>query len=65
MVTNNYTTQKKEEIRLLDQAGNVVTVYRIWATTPKGTYFHVDVPEKELAKAGAMLTARASELDAI
>jgi len=61
----NYKTEKKEEIRVLDQAGNVVTMYRIYATSEKGTYFHIDVPDKELKNAPKLLTARATELDAI
>jgi hypothetical protein len=60
-----YTVDSKEEIRTLDKAGNVVVMYRIWATTRKGTYFHVDVPENQLDKAGEHLTARAKALDAI
>lgn len=61
----DYTTESKEEIRRLSKAGEVETWYRIWATSKKGSYFHVDVPEKQLGHADAYLTARARELDNI
>lgn len=60
-----YKVEKKEEVRTLDKAGEVKVSYRIWATTRKGTYFHVDVPVDDLDKAGELLTARAGKLDAI
>ena len=63
--SNNYTVDSKEEIRVLDKAGNVTTSIRIWATSSGGTYYHVDVPEDELDKAPAILQARADKLDAI
>lgn len=65
MPEKNYRVDTKEEIRRLDKAGNLETVYRIWATTKKGTYFHIDVAEDQIAKADAALAARATELDAI
>ena len=65
MTEQVYTTEKKEEVRILDNTGNVAVVYRIWATSKKGSYFHVDVPEKQLSKASAMLTEKAIQLDAI
>ena len=61
----DYTTEGKEEIRRLSKAGEVEIWYRIWATSKKGTYFHVDVPEKQLSHADAYLTTRARELDNI
>ena len=60
-----YTIDDKEEIRTLVKGGKVEVGYRIWATTKKGTYFHVDVPEDQLDKAEALLTARAKKLDSI
>lgn len=63
--TAAYTVEKKEEIRKLSKAGEVLTYYRIWATSKKGTYFHVDVPEAELGSSEATLTKKAQELDAI
>lgn len=61
----DYIVDSKEEIRKLSKAGQVETWYRIWATTKKGTYFHVDITEAQLARAEELLTARAKELDAI
>ena len=60
-----YTVDSKEEIRKLGKAGEVEIHFRMWATTKKGTYFHVDVPENELDKAHDYLEARAKKLDAI
>ena len=62
-----YKVDSKEEIRRLGKGGEVETWYRIWATTAKGTYFHVDIPEAALdkAKSDAILTKRAQQLDAI
>lgn len=65
MPEKNYTTEKKEEIRTLDRTGQLLTIIRVWATTRKGTYYHVDVPESEIAAADKMLTAKATQLDAI
>jgi len=61
----NYTVDKKDEIRTIGKGAEVLTVYRIYATSTKGTYFHVDVPETELANADKFLSARASALDSI
>lgn len=60
-----YKVESKEEIRVLAKGGEVETHYRIYATTKKGTYFHVDVHEDQLDKADVLLTARAKALDAI
>lgn len=60
-----YKVEKKEErIRPLP-TGEIVTVYRIWATSKKGTYYHIEVREDELKNAPALLTARAQELDSL
>ena len=64
-LTETYVVDSKEEVRILDKAGNVVVMYRIWATTKKGTYFHIDVEEAKLADAPKLLEARAKGLDAI
>lgn len=61
----DYRVDSKEEIRKLTKAGEVETWFRIYATSKGGTYFHVDVPERELDDADGYLTARAKELDAI
>ena len=61
----DYTVDSKEEIRKLSKGGEVETWFRIWATSKGGTYFHVDVPEVQLAQADKILTAKAKELDAI
>lgn len=60
-----YTVESKEEIRRLGKGGEVEVYYRIWATTQKETYFHVDVPEADLDKADTYLAPRAKALDAI
>ena len=62
----SYTVDAKEEIRTLDRkTGEAYIAYRIWATTKRGTYFHIDVPENELDKAHALLEKKAKQLDAI
>ncbi len=62
----SYTVESKEEIRRLDRkTGEAFVAYRIWATTKKGTYFHLDVPELELDKAPALLEKKAKQIDAI
>lgn len=61
----DYTVEKKEEIRKLSPAGEVLTYYRIWATSKGGTRYHVEVPEAELDTADISLTQRSKELDAI
>lgn len=60
-----YTVDKKDEIRRLDKGGAVETWYRIYATSLKGTYFHVEVHEDNLASADLVLTDRARQLDSI
>lgn len=61
----NYTVQRKEEIRKLNQAGEIETWYRIYAISKGGTYYHVEVPERNLDVAPKALTERANKLDAI
>ncbi len=61
----DYTVEKKEEIRLLSKGGEVVTSYRVWATSKGGTYFHKDILETEFSQADALLTAKAKTLDGI
>lgn len=65
MTPTEYTVETKEEIRKLNKAGEPEVYYRIWATSKKGTYFHVDVQEEELDTAPEVLSKRAKELDAI
>lgn len=60
-----YKVESKEEIRRLGKGGEVEVVYRIWATSKGGTYFHVDVGEDDLDKAPEFLEARAKKLDSI
>jgi len=60
-----YQVEKKEEIRKLSPAGEVLTYYRIWATSKGGTRYHVEVAEAELETADKLLTKRASDLDTI
>ena len=60
-----YVVDRKEELRKLGPGGDVLTCFRIWATAKDGTYFHVDVPEEELADARKALEKRARELIAV
>jgi hypothetical protein len=61
----DYTVKKKEEVRRLTETGDVEFLWRIWATSKGGTYFHIDVPEDQFDKADELLTAKARKLDAI
>ena len=61
----DYTVNSKDELRQLSKGGEVVTAYRIWATSKGGTNFHVDIPEAELGKSDVKLTERAKILDGI
>lgn len=65
MPKGDYKVESKEEIRRLGKGGSVETLFRIWATSRGGTYFHVDVTETALTSSDAVLTARAKELDAL
>ena len=58
--------EKKEELTKLNVKTHELEVwYRIWATSKGGTYFHVDIPEQDLAKAAQIVDAKATQLDAI
>jgi len=61
----NYKVETKEEVRVLNKRGEVETHYRIYATTKKGTYFHIEVSEDQLDKAPDFLATRARALDSI
>ena len=61
----DYTIDHKDEIRQLGRGGAVVTVYRIWATSKGGTYFHLDIPEADLEKVDGALTLKAKRLDSV
>jgi len=61
----NYAVQKKQEISKLNQAGELETWYRIYAVSNSGSYFHIEVPERNLSQASELLTERANILDAI
>jgi len=61
----DYTVEKKEERVRMTRTGEMITVYRIWATSKGGTYFHIEVPEDQIGKADELLLKRARELDAI
>lgn len=56
---------KEERQRLNRKAGELETYYLIHATSAGGTDFTVEVKVDELAKADAILSARAKALDAI
>jgi hypothetical protein len=61
----DYKVDSKEEIRKISKAGEVETWYRIFATSKRGTYFHVDIRESDLGRADDYLTKKAQALDAI
>lgn len=61
----DYAIEKKEEIRRLSATGEPVLYLRIWATSKGGTYFQIEIPENELDKADAKLTAKAKAIDTI
>ena len=65
MAGESYKIESKEEIRKLSKIGEPEVYYRLWATSKKGTYFHVDVREDELDKAPELLSARSAKLDSI
>ena len=65
MPKTDYKVESKQELSSIGRGNQVYTYFRIWATTAKGTYFHVDVPEADLAKSDEYLGKRAKELDAI
>lgn len=58
--------EKKEEITKLNvKTHELETWYRIWATSKGGTYFHVDIPERDLAKIAEIVDKKATQLDAV
>jgi hypothetical protein len=61
----NYIVEKKEEIRRITRAGEPFTVYRIWATSDGGTYFHIEIPEADLEQSHKLLSLKAKTLDSI
>jgi len=65
MPEQNYTVKRKQEITQFDEAMQPQVVYRIYATSKGGTYFHIEVPERDLPRAGELLSKRAAELDSI
>lgn len=60
-----YTSKRKEEFRKMIDTGEIETWYRFYAVSNGGTYFHVEVPERDIAKAPKLLEERAKQLDAI
>lgn len=60
-----YKVESKDEFRKRARDGTIEKWFRIYATSKGGTYFSVEVPEAQLGKASAHLTARAQELDEI
>lgn len=60
-----YTTGRKDEFRRMNQDGDVENWWRIYATTTRGTRFNIEVRDKDLAQAPAMLAAKAKEVDSI
>ncbi len=61
----SYTIGRKEEFRKMDLSNEVLTWYRIYATSKGGTYFHIEVKESDLGTAPALLAAKAKQLDSI
>ena len=62
---DNYKTESKDEYRKVNAAGEVETWYRIFATSKRGTRFHIDVMEDNLDQSDKLLAARALKLDSI
>ena len=60
-----YKVEEKREIRRLAKGGDVEVAYTIYATSKGGTYFSVEVPEKELSRSADLLAAKAKLLDSI
>ena len=61
-----FFVDKKLELQRMER-GEVVTFFRVWATSKGGVYFHVDLSEVDLdtARAHEILAKRAKELDVI
>lgn len=62
-----YKVDSKEEIRSMGKGGEIVTIWRVWATTKGETYFHMDFPEKDFVKekVDKALATRATIIDSI
>lgn len=60
-----YSITDTRQIDSLTQAGNTVTLYRVWLVTDRGATGTVDVPKSSWTpdKLGEILQARADELD--
>jgi hypothetical protein len=66
MTEKNYTINKKQMIRALDEkTREPMLAWRFFATSQGGTYFWLDVPDDQLEQAGELLAARAAKIDAI
>jgi hypothetical protein len=63
--SQDYTVDRIEETRRISPHGEVLTYYRIWATSKKGTLFHIEVAENEMEKAPGQLQKRAQMLDSL
>ncbi len=65
-MAGEYKVDKKQELTRMER-GEIVTFFRVWATSKGGVYYHVDLSEADLEaeKAREALTARAKQLDAI
>jgi hypothetical protein len=65
MSDKTYKVTDTRELQTLTQAGNSVTVYRVWLVTDRGATGTVDVAKKDWtdAKLRPILDARAEELD--
>lgn len=61
----DYLVDRIEETRRISPHGEVLTYYRIWATSKKGTLFHIEVAENEMEKAPQLLQKRAQMLDSL
>lgn len=61
----NYTVEKKEEIRQIDEDFKPFKLYRITARSKGGTRFSVEVRDDQLTKAPEILSKKATELDSI
>jgi len=62
-----FTVDSKEEIRSMGKGSEIITKWRVWATTKGGTYFHIDFPEKDFVKekVDKALAAKATVIDSI
>lgn len=65
MNEKTYRVTASREIQMLDNAGNTVTLNRVWITTDRGATGSVDVEKKnwEKARLEKILANKATELD--